>query len=324
MTRKLFDELKIIYSTYDFSFSSDGKIIFFIEFNDPNSDDKVSKYEFINKLKSASKVSVRISNKFGSNDLSFSLSGSTKAINFVIPIEKMDSKISEIKLERQKKKEFIKTQSKKLENLLEYAKSNKLSTTSLSSLKYKIESDLGIGLLSEPNKDKIYESLVFKPKNGAMFENYGYVDVFYILKNGSEEEIYGSWTVEKDSPLFIEKKKQEIEKEREKLENEKRKEEVKKNISKMLSKYNNQDLQNLMLKSILKEQEKSYLKKWNLNEVEKITSIFSEYKYGKFWNIDIKIYLENGEVISKTEYIYSLEITKKELKNIGGKIGLEF
>jgi hypothetical protein len=92
----------------------------------------------------------------------------------------------------------------------------------------------------------------------------------------------------------------------------------------MLSKYNNQDLQNLMLKSILKEQEKSYLKKWNLNEVEKITSIFSEYKYGKFWNIDIKIYLENGEVISKTEYIYSLEITKKELKNIGGKIGLEF
>ena len=35
-------EPDVIYSTYDWSYSSDGKIIFFKEFNDPNSDNKIS------------------------------------------------------------------------------------------------------------------------------------------------------------------------------------------------------------------------------------------------------------------------------------------
>ena len=138
------NEPGVIYSTYDFSFSSDGKIVFLTEFNNPNSDDKISKYEFINKLKSASKVSVRISNKFGSNDLSFSLSGSTKTIEFVIPIEKMNSKISEIKLVRKNKIEFSKTQSNKANKLLQFAKTVKLSSSSFTVLKSKIESELGV------------------------------------------------------------------------------------------------------------------------------------------------------------------------------------
>ena len=35
-----------------------------------------------------------------------------------------------------------------------------------------------------------------------MFESYGYVNVFYVLEDGTEKEIYGSFKVDKDSPLF--------------------------------------------------------------------------------------------------------------------------
>ena len=56
------------------------------------------------KLKSASRVSVRISDKYGTNTLTFSLSGSTKAIDFVLP--NLKDLISDVESERQIKNEF--------------------------------------------------------------------------------------------------------------------------------------------------------------------------------------------------------------------------
>lgn len=54
------NEPNSIYSTYDYSISSSGKILFIEEINSPDSEDKISKFEFIEKLKNASTVSVRI------------------------------------------------------------------------------------------------------------------------------------------------------------------------------------------------------------------------------------------------------------------------
>ena len=91
------NEPNTIYSTYDFSFSSDGKIIFLEEFNNPvNNAMKLSKKEFIKKLQVASNVQVRISNDYGNNSMKFSLSGSTNAINFVLPNLAKDLKEIEI------------------------------------------------------------------------------------------------------------------------------------------------------------------------------------------------------------------------------------
>ena len=148
-------EPNVIYSTYDWSYSSDGKIIFFKEFNDPNSDNKISRYEFIEKLKLASKVSVRISNKYGSNDLTFSLSGSTKAIDFVLP--NLKDLISDVVYKRQIKNKFKEEKKIELNKLLEILKTQKISASSMSILKNKIKTDLGIGLLGRKGTGESYQ-----------------------------------------------------------------------------------------------------------------------------------------------------------------------
>ena len=37
----------------------------------------------------------------------------------------------------------------------------------------------------------------------AMFESYGYVEVHYVLGDGSEEKITGTWKVSMDAPVFV-------------------------------------------------------------------------------------------------------------------------
>ena len=86
------NEKDIIYKTSRINLSSDGKSIFLKSFSSTKSDKDISIYEFINKLKTASSVSVRILGKFDKNDIKFSLNGSTKAINYVISAEEIDLK----------------------------------------------------------------------------------------------------------------------------------------------------------------------------------------------------------------------------------------
>ncbi len=192
------NEPGVIYSTYDFSYSTDGKILFLTEFNDPNSDNKISKYEFIKKLKLASKVSVRTSDDYGSNDLSFSLSGSAKAIDFVLP--DMEDVISIVESERKIKNELKAVKKLELNKLLKTVQNEKLTTSSMSKLKSAIEDDLddlGIGL---EGTGKSYVSIKLLPHKG-MFKSYGWVDAFYILEDGSEKKISGFYEVDMDSPL---------------------------------------------------------------------------------------------------------------------------
>lgn len=304
------NEPGMIYSSYSFTFSSDGKILFLDQFNDPKSNVKISKYEFIDKLKIASKLSVRTSDKYGSNDIVFSLAGSTKAINFILPKEKFDSKIESIKNERIKEKELEKSRKEKVDKILDIAKNEKMGESYLSSLKLKVERDFKIG--------KMYKSIKIQPttKTG-MFESYGYVDVFRVLENGNTEEIYGTYKVEMDSPIFDKvKEEKKLKKENERIEKER--------ILNLLSKYKIESLKDFILESIVKEQKQSYLSKWELNQVKKITTIFSEYNYGKVWNLKIIIHLTDDKKIEKDEFIYSLKISKKQLKEIGGKLLEEF
>ena len=335
-------EPDVIYSTYDWSYSSDGKIIFFEEFNDPNSDNKISRYEFIEKLKLASKVSVRISNKFGSNNIVFPLSGSTKAIDFVLP--NLKDLISDVESKRKIKNEFKEEKKIELNKLLEVLQNQKLSETSMSILKNKIETDLGIGLLGQEGTGESYTSIKLSPyKQKGMFESYGYVDVFYILEDGSEKEIYGSYKVNMDSPLFkkIEEEKllKEKQQKEEKLLKENQLEEEKISLRKLLSKYQNSPLIEMMLEKIVQEQKTSRFPKWQLSQILDLKAVFSKFQYGKIWEIKLKIIfseftdvekklnnqiVKDGFVITGNIYPSDLGITKKNLKQMGGKLNIEF
>jgi len=81
----IFDnEPNIIYKSHNFTKSKDGKVLFLDDFKNSANGDYLWTTEFIEKFKYANKVDVRIKNNSGKNDISFSLSGSAKAINYVI------------------------------------------------------------------------------------------------------------------------------------------------------------------------------------------------------------------------------------------------
>ena len=67
---------------------------------------------------------------------------------------------------------------------------------------------------------------------------------------------------------------------------------------------------------------------FSLSSIKEIKIVLSGFKYGYFWDCKINIYLEDGslQTVDNT-YIYSsgkVEISKKELKAIGGKADVEF
>ena len=335
-------EPDVIYSTYDWSYSSDGKTLFFVKFNDPNSDNKISKYEFMEKLKSASRVSVRISDKYGTNTLTFSLSGSTKAIDFVLP--NLNDLISDVESKRKIKNEFKEVKKTELNRLLEILKNQKISESSMSILKNQIETDLGIGLLGLEGTGETYTSIKLSPyKQKGMFESYGYVNVFYVLEDGTEKEIYGSFKVDKDSPLFNQINEEKLIKQKqineENLIKEKQLESEKIRLKKILSKYQNSSLIEMMIKKIQSEQRLTSFPKWQLSKVKDVKAVFSNFQYGKIWDIKLKIIfseftdvekkfnsqiVKDGFVMTGNIYPSDLGITKKNLKKMGGKMNVEF
>ena len=318
------NEPDVIYSTYDFSYSSDGNTLFIKEINNPKSEDKLSAYEFINKLKSASKVSVRVSNDYGKNDMSFSLSGSTKAIDFVLP--NLDDLISEAIESKNDQNNIKKEKQIKVDGLLEDIKSKKLSESSFNTLKRQIEDDFGIGLLGGEGTNKSYKSIKVAPKKyeEQMFLTYGYVSLYYVLEDGSEESIYGTFQVDMDSPIFEEIKQ----KEKEEAEREKKKAEEKEKLAKkekqkvvlMLKKYSYEPLQKFILEKITS----NYQTKNRLSEIKEVKINIGGYKYKKFWDCIIEVQLSNDPLLNIKTYVYDLEISKKILKSMGGKNMVSF
>ena len=80
------NEKGTIYQSESVKYSSDRKTIFLGEWFSPNS---TKKFVIFQKLMEASYVNIRIYNKYGQNDMRFSLKGSTKAIKYVIPYEEL-------------------------------------------------------------------------------------------------------------------------------------------------------------------------------------------------------------------------------------------
>jgi hypothetical protein len=312
------NEKDVIYSTYDYSISSDGKILFLTEFNVLESDVKIGVYEFIEKLKNASNISLRVSDKYGKNDIKFSLRGSTKAIDFVVPNEELQLKIENVKIERQNINELKKQKETLLLNILASIEGERLSETSLMILKSKIEDDLGIGLLGGEGTGLDYKYINIRPTSqNGMFESNGYVDLFYILEDDTEKDIYGTWKVAMDSPLFDRVKKEK------ELKEEKVKEE-KARLKGIISKYQIDSLKEKIFEIVLREQKSSYKDMWNLSQIQNVSVVISEYNYKKFSKMNVIILLDNNNKVNKQISIYSLNLTKKQLQEIGGTESIEF
>lgn len=182
------NEPNTIYSTYDFSFSSDGKIIFLEEFNNPvNNAMKLSKKEFIKKLQVASNVQVRISNDYGNNSMKFSLSGSTNAINFVLPNLAKDLK--EIEIANKTILEGLKVQDSLKEVAYGKIRDN------FARLKFdKYDMDKVINHLLENEKEDAlinFDSVYFRKGTYEPSETYKYVDAYALYNDGTSEQING-------------------------------------------------------------------------------------------------------------------------------------
>ena len=321
------NEPDIIYSTYDWSISDDGKILFFSEFNNPDGSGKLNPVDIIEKLTLANKVTVRMKDKFGSNDIVFSLSGSTKAINFVLPKNERQKMIESAEAERVALAESEGKGQLILDELLNIAKAEKLTDSSISSLKSKIQQNLGLSYYSGMGTGKNYKSISVEGElSDSMFESYGYVKVFYILEDDSKEEIYGSWKVEMDAPIFLRLKE---EKAKEEVELANKQEKDKEFLSNLLSKYQRDDLKNHLMDEIL-EKSKSYSVGFDILDVKNILITLSELSaYSKvFFKCKVDIYINDGSVkIIDNTYLYSsgrVSISKKDLKALGGKANIPF
>ena len=261
---------------------------------------------------------MRVSDNYGSNDIVFSLSGSSRAISFVLPkderqilidkavsdrnaLAEIEAKNAEIKA----KKQLI------LDDLMNQAKEEKLTSSSLSSLENKFKNDLGLSWASGTGKN--YKSILVEPSSSFDVEGKSWqrdVKVFYILEDGTKEQITGTfWEVEMGAPIFS-RVKEKLEADNKHLEN-------------ILSKYQRVDLIDLLKKKVT-EESKYYSKKFNIQDIESIKITLFDYRYKKFWKCNFNIILNDGTEIVPDHWtpVYDLEISKKELKNLGGEIGV--
>lgn len=172
-----FDNDETIYNGWDFSYSRDNKTLFLKSFEQG----KISKIEMIGKMRSASSVSIRISNDYGQNDMKFSLSGSTKAINFVLP--DLDELIVAAVNDREIKDKL----SKKLRDRIVELK---LDHVELSI--YAINKHFDLFNI------KKWDSIYTKPRKGVMYKKYRYVDL-YVSSNGKESKISGTFNEKRDN-----------------------------------------------------------------------------------------------------------------------------
>jgi len=209
-----------------------------------------------------------------------------------------------------------------LDDLMKIATEEKLSSSSLSSLKSTLEQNLGLSYYSGMGTGKTYKSILLEGNlSDKMFETYGYVDLFYILDDGTKEKIYGSWTVEMDAPIFLRLKEEKAKEELElanKLENDNA------HLKSLLSKYQREDLISILNENITNESKK-YSKEFDIQNIEIIKMTLSGYQYKKFWDCKVELLLTNGTTrLIDVRGIYDLEISNKDLKIIGGKADVAF
>ena len=144
------NEPKTIYYSGEISLSKDKETIFLLSFKSGTSR-YLDRIDFINKLKKSSRLDVRIKSEYKNRDIKFSLSGSTKALNYVLTknyinhLSKIEEEIeSNVREEELKLDSIAKVQELKLDSI---AKANEIEKLKEGASIVRIESilsELGI------------------------------------------------------------------------------------------------------------------------------------------------------------------------------------
>jgi hypothetical protein len=301
------NEPDTIYSSYSWSLSNDGKIIFFNRFNNPLEDaTKLEDIDIIEKLTTASKVQLRVSDDYGSNNLIFSLSGSSKAISFVLPKSERENLLAAASKKRDEALSEVNNRKVLYDSILSKLDKEMFEERSLRKLKEKIADDFGFGQYSFSMVDDIVDIEVIG--DGVSFKYQREVEVSYIKKDGSKKGVYGNWYVLEDAPVY------------------KRNEQVREKVKSFLAKYEYEKLINHLADEVLKLA--NGWKGFPISKISDVKIVLSKFEYGKFWNCRVNVYLDDNSVktIDNT-YIYSsgnVQISKNEIKSIGGKQDVEF
>jgi len=290
------NEPNTIYSTYDFSFSSDGKIIFLEEFNNPVNDAiKISKKEFIKKLQVASNVQVRIENDYGSNSMRFSLSGSTNAINFVLPNLAKD--LEDIEKANEIKIEGLKVQDSLVE--VAYGKFRE-NFIRLKFDKYDMKKVIN-HLLENEKEDALinFDSVYFRKGTYEPSETYKYVDAYALYNDGTSEQINGTFNYGEGSDMAKEViAADKIAKEAAKLKAEKEKKDAYEKLDVLVNRLES----NLVIKKV----KEKLFNKYQINLINKVEFKYKNYGYDVY---GLTIVLNGDED----------EYTSISLSGIGGK-----
>ena len=204
----IFDsEPNVTYRSSNINISKNGKILFLDDFMNPKDGFKIEKIEFIEQLQQSNKVNVRISDKYDSNDLSFSLKGSTKAINFVIPIEYKNNLISEIKSQRDELTNILKSHQITDEEKQDIIRKIRdmafmgYSVSDVDSIVFKKDSygEDFYGLLLDSNGIELYK--MSNLRIPSLYEKY-YFEIAKKLKSYQMTDEEGKYVIEKISGAF--------------------------------------------------------------------------------------------------------------------------
>jgi hypothetical protein len=303
--------------------SKDGSAIFFEDIKTPENE-FIDMFSFLELMMESSDLSIRVSSKYSNNTISISLRGSSRAIDYVMPKTFRDS----VRLKKQhlieKKIDENRLKQTLYQKLFRISKDYGLDLNSLDQLNGRFKQDLGIGQYPQLATGEPYDSIsVVADFESSRFQDYGYVDVSYVMTNGSKKNIIGTFKVKSDSPLMTEYLVEVKRKEQEKIKQQELLAKEQNRIYLLLEKFGREDIKQFMLKSILEEAEKD---KFSLQSINSINAIFSEFLGGEILYLKILLLLEENKeyqlvTLPRQSDVY---ISKRDLKKLGAKVDEPF
>ena len=213
-TKWAFDnEPGIFYESLYTSTNEDSKIIFFNRFRNPVTNLELDRFEIIEKLTMANFVEIRITTSFSKNDLKFSLSGSSRAIDYVLGIKNVKFLANEERLKRKAAYERIQNLKKlEISNKLILDEKIKIFRNHLdkqSVQRWQKSSIINIikNELTKNNYEYLndYDTIKFIPIITPSNNFNGRIEVFLVNKNSQikiKEYDRNYWNINDDSPIY--------------------------------------------------------------------------------------------------------------------------
>jgi hypothetical protein len=237
------------------SLSDSGKTIFIINARD-NNDIIISKIELLSKLTRASRLSLRIQDKYDKDDYSFSLLGSSKAINHVVNVK---GEMAKLKIGRKLKRDT----DLKVENFMTVIRNLKLGLSSWKWIQEVFKTDFRTAIINGTQDN--YQSIVLKEHPLEKYKRQYQVKIFYIMKDSTEKAISDSYyRVEKTAPIykrFLDEENK-IKKEKERLAKE-----LDKKINTIIDKINFKDISYSEVKKNIETRNKFNRTEWTYDSL---------------------------------------------------------